>query len=307
MQFIILITHLILAAASVNQNVFANHTDLFPPANVIEPWQYREDPKTYNDQTLYEYIDGAADLYIEFGFQLLITRELYWQDHSIMIEMYRMSDSTSSWGIFSSFKNPQSENLEDFKFAYSTPYSLSFVAGNYYVAIQSGESSEEIQSMMRKVGKSINSKMVTEAPPIDILFKCFPKTNMVPGSFGIAYGSLALNKVHFFSSENILKVSKDAPALFASYQDNKKPIRVMIISQKSTRTTKKIFENLKKVYGPNITETKIEGIPLYKVSREDDNYLIIKCAQGLYFIFNWVGSEESPGMLQELRGSGCCR
>ena len=71
---------------------------------MIEPWHYSENPKIYNNQTLYEYIDGAADLYIEFAFKRLIMREMTLKNSSIVIEMYEMSNSTSAWGIYTSLK-----------------------------------------------------------------------------------------------------------------------------------------------------------------------------------------------------------
>jgi len=68
-------------------------------------------PKTYTPDTLYEYIDGAADVFLSFDFQKLAS--LTYENHSkstITVDIYRHNSERNGFGIYSQEK-PQQGNF----------------------------------------------------------------------------------------------------------------------------------------------------------------------------------------------------
>jgi hypothetical protein len=55
---------------------------------------------TYTGQSLYGYIDGGADLYLEYGFVKLYVNEYTINNESLKAEIWVMTDGPSSYGIY---------------------------------------------------------------------------------------------------------------------------------------------------------------------------------------------------------------
>ncbi len=56
----------------------------------------------YNSKTLFDYIDGAAELYLAYGFQGLNVRKFEKSGQPpITVELYEMASSEDAYGLFS--------------------------------------------------------------------------------------------------------------------------------------------------------------------------------------------------------------
>jgi hypothetical protein len=90
----------------------------------------------YTNADLWNFIDGAADTYVALGFIDLHIAEYKKGKESIKIEIYRHSDHTMAFGIYSS------ERSSTFRFVnlgaqgYITGGAINFFKGNYYVKIR---------------------------------------------------------------------------------------------------------------------------------------------------------------------------
>ena len=65
-------------------------------------WKWDGKDMKYNSRTLFDYIDGAAELYLAYGFQNLVVRRFEKPGQpSIMAELYEMATSEDAYGVFS--------------------------------------------------------------------------------------------------------------------------------------------------------------------------------------------------------------
>jgi hypothetical protein len=55
---------------------------------------------TYSGQSLYGYLNGGADLYLEYGFVKLYVKEYTWQGEPLKAEVWVMNDAPSAFGIY---------------------------------------------------------------------------------------------------------------------------------------------------------------------------------------------------------------
>src|SRR5574340_658280 len=77
--------------------------DLLPGTAAVPGWPARVESRTYTPQTLYECIDGAADLFLAYGFQTLTHGEYGADDaHLITVDVYDMGAPLHAFGVFSS-------------------------------------------------------------------------------------------------------------------------------------------------------------------------------------------------------------
>jgi len=166
----------------VSQNVYSETTtmeSLFPK-NWGDEWTLREAPEKFTKDTLFEHIDGQADLFLQYGFETstsAIYRKVNSSDDKIDMDIYDMGNSLQAFGVFSRFRQeekPAGIGLDSYL---DDRYAI-FYKGKYFVVLQATDS---IPSTLRQLAQEIASGIVdNSAPPKEIGY--FPKTGLKPGS-----------------------------------------------------------------------------------------------------------------------------
>lgn len=135
----------------------------------VAGWKLSEDVQTFVPKTLYEYIDGAADLYLTYDFEELKVGE-YSNDKkaSVTVEVYRQKSPTLAFGVYSQ-ECPSNPSLVSMGAqGYIDENLLNFLSGSYYVKINSyntgAEDREILQSFAKKVLENLDEKGTL--PPI---------------------------------------------------------------------------------------------------------------------------------------------
>ncbi len=109
--------------------------------NGIESAQSR----TFTATSLYGYINGGAELYLEYGFDTLLVTELVIEGSDIKAEVYRMKDAEAAFGIFSVSRFRCNGGPRLTEHLCRSAYQLQFCKGLYYVSIINDTGSEADQ------------------------------------------------------------------------------------------------------------------------------------------------------------------
>ena len=126
-------------------------------------WKQSGEIQTFLPKTLFEYINGGADLYLTYDFQELKVAEYSNEKKaSVTIEVYRLKTPTDAFGIYSQ------ERLSDANFVdigtqgYIEENVLNFMAGPYYVKISGlhtgPEDREILLTFAGKVAENLGEK-----------------------------------------------------------------------------------------------------------------------------------------------------
>jgi hypothetical protein len=164
--------------------------------NVAAPAGYTAMPKaeTFDADTLYEKIDGKADLYLESGFKRLDCRVFTnASDPNLWVEIfvYDMGTPKNALAVFGVQKRPEGTEVGVADFAYKTPDAIFLAKGKYYVEITGSAASEPLVGAMESLGAAFVKSIGSMAGEIEELAS-FPKEDLVPQSFKLyilgAYG-----------------------------------------------------------------------------------------------------------------------
>jgi hypothetical protein len=90
----------------------------------------------YTPENLWDYIDGAADTYLGYGFVDLHVAEYKRGKNVIKLEIYRQADNTMAFGVYSSERSPSFRFLKLGSQGYAVEGAINFFKGNYYVKIR---------------------------------------------------------------------------------------------------------------------------------------------------------------------------
>jgi hypothetical protein len=132
-------------------------------------WKPSGEIQTFIPKTLYEYINGAADLYLTCDFEELQVVE-YGNEKkaSVTVEIYRHRTSKDAFGIYSQERLPETNFLGTGAEGYVDKNILNFVSGRYYVKINSyntgDEDREVLQAFAIKVAENLDER--EGLPPI---------------------------------------------------------------------------------------------------------------------------------------------
>jgi hypothetical protein len=94
-------------AVSIAPADAANGPGLVVLPAVVEGWAWDGQEAHYDARTVFDYIDGAGELYLAYGFEQLAVRRLEKADQPpLTIECYRMASAEGAFGVFSFEPHP---------------------------------------------------------------------------------------------------------------------------------------------------------------------------------------------------------
>jgi hypothetical protein len=141
-------------------------------------WKQDGKPQVFSPRTLYEYINGAADLYLTYEFQDLNVAEYKGGGEAeVTVEVYRHGDSTQAFGIYSQERLANARFLDIGAQGYQEPNVLNFVAGPYYVKVNGYNTGAEDERTMLAFGRKMEGILGGKSALPKIL-SSFPREGM---------------------------------------------------------------------------------------------------------------------------------
>lgn len=190
-----------------------NMNGIFPQ---LKGWTHKGKPDFYNADNLFEYINGAADVFLAYDFRELAT--LTYENekkHSFTVDVYRHSSDTNGFGIYSAEKPRQGDYIKVGTQGYYEKGVLNFLKGRYYVKLSGfdlGDNDKVVLTMAARALAGILEGKVKFPEVLD----CFPEKGKIPRS-------------ERYISENFLGHSFLHSAFLADYERNGQKYEVFII------------------------------------------------------------------------------
>ncbi|HOW97608.1 MAG TPA: hypothetical protein P5567_02210 [Kiritimatiellia bacterium] len=127
-------------------------------------------PSEYFDpDTLYEKIDGRAELYLPAGFRSLECRRLGIpgdEDSVVETFLYDMGSPRSAYSVFSQQQREDAEPRDFTRYAYLAENALFFCHGSYYLEIIAGTAAASAREALRKAAAQVMADLPAE--PADL-------------------------------------------------------------------------------------------------------------------------------------------
>jgi hypothetical protein len=96
----------------------------------------------FSAENLWDFINGAADTYLAYGFVDLHVAEYKKGKNVIKLEIYRHSNNTLAFGIYSTERSPSFRFMNLGAQGYIADGAINFFKGNYYVKIRTFSKNE---------------------------------------------------------------------------------------------------------------------------------------------------------------------
>jgi len=217
----------------------------------VEGWKWDGKGTEYNGKTIFKYMDGAAELYLAYGFENLTVRRFEKSNQPpIILELYGMSSSEDAYGVFSYEHQDETAGIgQGSEFGGGL---LRFWKGKYFVSIYSEGEGTEVESGILKIGEaaanSISSmgrepKVVDYLPGKDLGF--------IDKSVRYLKSHVLLNQRFFIAHQNILNLSQKTEAVLAQYLQEKQKTQLLLIRYPNVKEAGDAYQSFMKAYLPD--------------------------------------------------------
>jgi len=115
--------------------------------------------RTFNGKALFGYIDGGAELYLEYGFSVVSVTDIEYMQGKYKTEIYRMKGPEEAFGIFSVSKYRCLDMPSFSEFTCRSKYQLQICKGSYYISIINGTGTGADSISSAKIGRIITDKI----------------------------------------------------------------------------------------------------------------------------------------------------
>jgi len=156
---------------------------LLPSSDEIQGWSRTGAVDRYDPDTLYEYIDGQAPFYLDYGFQEVVTAE-YAADEggaALVVELFRMGTPEEAFGIFAAERSEGDRSLDVGARAYAGSNVVGFWKGVHYVKLTSFVGEQEVAAALIPFAELVAARVPGETAPPK-LFGLFPGDGRVESS-----------------------------------------------------------------------------------------------------------------------------
>jgi len=189
-----------------NISSLTNLRNLLPKA--VGEWQRQGDVLEYAGDELFDYINGGAEIYYEYGFVQVIVQDFsVSEEHTLTLEIYEMEDPESAFGIYSFKRSAGGKNVEVGDLGRLEDYYLNFWKGKYLITL-TGFDHERITLLgLQAIAIDVDKRMA-ESGRLPSLVDLLPQSGRIEPSLKYFEGMLGLYNSHSFSQENIFLLNK---------------------------------------------------------------------------------------------------
>lgn len=262
-------------------------------------WTLQDATQAINAKTIFEYMDGAGELYVGYRFNRIDVYEYQSEKlDNILVELYWMESSDDAFGLLSTDWGGDPVSLSGVEPASSLQpvpshralYGAGLLrlwADRCYARVMSYNETPQSKEAVLEIGRAIVRNQKNPDPPAFLqLFPSEMDSGWKIRSSGVCYfrSHLVLNSIYYLSSQNILNFDRTCEALIGAYENDSKPddkkIRVLAIQYADEERKKKALERFHEAYLPEF-EKNSEGNP------SESQYSTFQIEDG------WTGYAES--------------
>ena len=195
----------------------------------VEGWTWDGKDVHYDARTVFDYIDGAGELFLAYGFeQLTVLRFEKAGQPPLTLECYRMLSPEAAFGVFS-FER-QGEGIGIGQGSEQGGGLLRFWKGRYFVSIfadgEGGEAEAAIVQLARLTAAAIQEE---GDPPRVVRLIPGPDAGLVETSVHYLTSHILLNQRLFIDHDNVLGLSRQIGAVLAQYGRDAAVARLLLV------------------------------------------------------------------------------
>lgn len=240
------------------------------------PWTRPDGSRRIEAGSIFDYMDGAGELYLAYGFDHLDVFEYGSADQgTVLVELYWMRTSDDAFGLLSGDWGGEPVVLEGEAVTSTTspspvpPHRALYGAGllrlwsdTLYARVQASRETAASREQVLAIGRALVAGR-TEAP-FPALISALPRTagptyRLRPDRTTYLRSHLVLNSAYFLSPENILNIDHTTEAAVATYESSipappRHQVRLLLVRYRDETAARAAVVRFRDAYLPETRE-----------------------------------------------------
>lgn len=218
-----------------------------------ESWKWDGNEEIYESRAIFDYIDGAGEVYLAYNFKNLIVRQFEKSGYPrIIAELYDMGSSNDAYGIFSYERQDEEAGIgQGSEFGGGL---LRFWKGKFFVSVYADGEGPEVGQTILSLGRAIaNSIQLTGQEPK--LIRALPdgKTGLVEKSLRYLHSHILLNQRFFVATQNILNLNPKTEVILAQYLRAGEKIHLLLVRYPDVKEAEAALQSFTRAYMPEVS------------------------------------------------------
>jgi hypothetical protein len=251
-----------------------------PSTGEVGEWERDGSPQEYRGDNLYEYINGGAEIYHDYGFTRVVVQDFKNKNgKSISLEIFEMEDTESAYGIYTfktSFEGKMVRLGSDGQLA---DYYLNFWKGDLLITITGFDEDEETIQGLQELARAVDAKIKIggERPG---LVSVLPEEGLFPASIKYFQGNLGLYNSYPFFTKDVFRLKEGIKAVYEG------GYAVYIINSKGTEDEQKKFDEVMRSFeeSPKYINAELLEEKLFRVEDSKGQRMFISVYENSLFI-----------------------
>ncbi len=258
----------------------------------INGWEAKEKDELYDPQTIFNYINGAGEVYRSYNFKLLLARRFSKSGQpDIVADLFEMASSEDAFGVFTHDLEGEEAGV-----GRGSTYKgglLSFWKGRFFVSLYAEEETKDAKEALFALGQRAASSIEETGEEPDII-NLLPEEGLVEKSIHYFHNHMILNYHYYVSDENILLLDQETEAAIGTYREENEKAHLLVIHYPDASKASQAFQNFLKIYMPDAKEMGL-------VQTEDGKWTAARLMEKiLVVLFHGPSASYAKGMLEHV-------
>ena len=212
-------------------------------------WTKAEEDQFYDSQTIFDYIDGAGEVYRAYHMQRCLSRRYVTpQGPALILDIFEMASSYDAFGVFT--HDPDGDALPVGQGGVYRSGWLGFWKDRFFISLYADEETDAAIKALRELAGKVASLIKKEGPKPQILSR-LPKKGLQARSVRYFHDHPVLNRHYYVSTENILRLGGQTEAVLSAYQLKEGAAQVLLVKYPDADKAKEAYSSFLKHYLPD--------------------------------------------------------
>lgn len=209
-------------------------------------WSPKTEDHVYTAETIFEYINGGAEVYRAYNMRHCLSRRYSTADGpAIVLDIFDMGSSEDAYGVFT--HDPEGDAIDLGQDGRFRPGWLNFWKDRFFVSIYTEEETASAIEAVKALGKQIDALISSQGVRPQII-KLLPTNGLKSNSIRYLHHPMILNYHYYISDENLLQISSQTDAVLASYQRDAEQALILLVLYPQPEAASGAFATFKKYY-----------------------------------------------------------
>lgn len=254
-------------------------------------WKLQDATETYDRETIFDYMNGAGEVYRSYDFQnVIVFRFTKENNPEITVEIFDMGTPEDAYGVFSHARESEETGIgQSYEYRGSL---LCFWQANFFVCVLAEKQTPETKEAVFALAGKIDRRLPSSGGRPE-LAKYLPEKNLIPQSVRYLHIHPSLNYHYFLAEQNILNLNHNTDAVLARYEPGE--TYLLAVKYPTDRLAENGYRSFLDNYIPEGRETGIAEIDEGKwvTAKFEQTYIII--------VLDASTEEEATGLIEAFR------